>query len=252
MLKDVHQISLAIRNPLVFEGLRRILIDAGFAVSDGMEDEPDLETADDQGKIVIVDHELLGEQPTASIKSMLASRPNSRVVVFASRFHIEDAARAYTAGAYAYIPHDTPFMAIVSMLQLVSMGQKAAPTELIDMLSDPSSHFHFPERHLDLNELGLTQRELSILGFLVMGLPNKAICRELGISESAVKAAVKALLRKLSVQNRTQAAIIAHESELHFAGLRSVSSDSASHQHSSDGNAQRSPEFPGFEGSQHH
>ena len=42
-----------------------------------------------------------------------------------------------------------------------------------------------------------------------MGYPNKVIARRLEIGEATVKVHVKAILRKLNVQNRTQAAICA-------------------------------------------
>jgi len=50
-------------------------------------------------------------------------------------------------------------------------------------------------------------RELEILACLVSGHPNKIISRQLEISEATVKVHVKAILRKIGVQNRTQAAI---------------------------------------------
>ena len=56
---------------------------------------------------------------------------------------------------------------------------------------------------------GLSQRENDILRGLVAGQSNKSIARDLSISEATVKVHVKALLRKMQVTNRTQAAISA-------------------------------------------
>ena len=56
---------------------------------------------------------------------------------------------------------------------------------------------------------GLSEREGDILRGLVAGQANKAIARDLNISEATVKVHVKALLRKMQVTNRTQAAISA-------------------------------------------
>ena len=56
---------------------------------------------------------------------------------------------------------------------------------------------------------GLSERESEILRGLVAGQSNKAIARDLTISEATVKVHVKALLRKMQVTNRTQAAISA-------------------------------------------
>lgn len=55
----------------------------------------------------------------------------------------------------------------------------------------------------------LSGRESQILDCLVRGLPNKLIARQLEMAEATVKVHLKALLRKLNVQNRTQAAILA-------------------------------------------
>lgn len=56
---------------------------------------------------------------------------------------------------------------------------------------------------------GLSDRESEILRGLVAGQSNKGIARDLNISEATVKVHVKALLRKMQVTNRTQAAISA-------------------------------------------
>jgi two-component system, NarL family, nitrate/nitrite response regulator NarL len=54
---------------------------------------------------------------------------------------------------------------------------------------------------------GLSNRELAILRTLMEGASNKVIARRLVITEATVKVHMKAILRKLRLQNRTQAAI---------------------------------------------
>jgi two-component system nitrate/nitrite response regulator NarL len=53
----------------------------------------------------------------------------------------------------------------------------------------------------------LSPREKSILQCLIEGYSNKCIARKIDIAEATVKVHVKAILRKIRVQNRTQAAI---------------------------------------------
>jgi two-component system nitrate/nitrite response regulator NarL len=55
--------------------------------------------------------------------------------------------------------------------------------------------------------LQLSCREAAILNGLVQGAPNKVIAYQLHITEATVKVHVKAILRKIRVKNRTQAAI---------------------------------------------
>ena len=50
-------------------------------------------------------------------------------------------------------------------------------------------------------------REKSILRYLIEGDSNKSIARKIDITEATVKVHVKAILRKIRVHNRTQAAI---------------------------------------------
>src|SRR5258705_11591404 len=53
----------------------------------------------------------------------------------------------------------------------------------------------------------LSTRKKSILRCLIEGDSNKCIARKIDIAEATVKVHVKAILRKIRVQNRTQAAI---------------------------------------------
>ncbi len=57
----------------------------------------------------------------------------------------------------------------------------------------------------------LTPRETEILGLLAEGQSNKVIARNLGISDGTVKLHVKAILRKLDVHSRVEAAVLAVE-----------------------------------------
>ena len=60
----------------------------------------------------------------------------------------------------------------------------------------------------------LTPREREILCHLAEGQSNKVIARNLGISDGTVKLHVKAILRKLEVHSRVEAAVIAVEQNL--------------------------------------
>jgi DNA-binding NarL/FixJ family response regulator len=55
----------------------------------------------------------------------------------------------------------------------------------------------------------LTGRQRDVLDLLVKGMPNKLICRELGLSPNTVKSHVGAIFRALNATNRTQAVLAA-------------------------------------------
>lgn len=67
---------------------------------------------------------------------------------------------------------------------------------------------------------GLTPTQMRVLEGVNSGLLNKQIAFDLGIAEATVKAHMTALMRKLNVHNRTQAAIAAQSL---VQGLRSAS-----------------------------
>ena len=66
-----------------------------------------------------------------------------------------------------------------------------------------------PEPATPLSEL--TPREQEILSHIAEGESNKVIAKHLGISDGTVKLHVKAILRKLGVHSRVEAAVIAVE-----------------------------------------
>ena len=62
-----------------------------------------------------------------------------------------------------------------------------------------------------LAALGLTERQIEVLGYVVQGLRNKEIARALDVAESTVKIHVQHILRKLELNSRVQAAVWAIE-----------------------------------------
>lgn len=56
-------------------------------------------------------------------------------------------------------------------------------------------------------EAALTERELEVLRYLALGLTNKELAQNMGISQDTVKEHVQNVLRKIGVADRTQAAV---------------------------------------------
>jgi DNA-binding NarL/FixJ family response regulator len=58
-----------------------------------------------------------------------------------------------------------------------------------------------------LDSLGLSKRQQDVLAYLLKGLPNKMIAREMGLSVETIKDHVAAVLKALKVSSRTQAVL---------------------------------------------
>ncbi|MGV6815996.1 MAG: response regulator [Thiotrichales bacterium] len=121
-----------------------------------------------------------------------------------------DLVEALRAGAQGYLLKDMePDDLVIALLDIVKGKTVVAPT-LTPVLARvvQGDAVEAPESK-PINSL--TPRETEILGLLAEGLSNKLIARELGISDGTVKLHVKAILRKLEVHSRVEAAVMAVE-----------------------------------------
>lgn len=134
------------------------------------------------------------------------------VVMLTTSNSEHDVADCLRAGARGYLLKDMDPDELVHALRDVVAGKTVVAPELAPVLARVvQGHELFP-RPEPFNEL--TPRELEILALLAEGQSNKAIARNLGISDGTVKLHVKAILRKLGVHSRVEAAVLAVENEI--------------------------------------
>ena len=72
----------------------------------------------------------------------------------------------------------------------------------------------------ELSALGLTERQIEVLGYVVQGLRNKEIARVLDRSEVVVKKHVTATLQALGAPNRTKALVLLSQRGYRVPGMR--------------------------------
>jgi DNA-binding NarL/FixJ family response regulator len=107
---------------------------------------------------------------------------------------------AFECGARAYIPTSVTVEVMIEAIKLVIAGGTYCPTCILQHCG------RRPDARL-ANVENLTPRETAVLKAVRLGLPNKVIAHDLGISESTIKVHVHRIMKKLKVQNRTQVAI---------------------------------------------
>lgn len=155
---------------------------------------------------------------TLSQVQLLRSRhPYERIAIVADCYRPDEILAAFRAGANGYFTGVMNSDVFIKSIELVMMGETVFPPDFRSLLfasdprhrndchpsEDPSQIRMLPEARGSL----LSPRETSILRCLVAGDSNKSIARKIDIAEATVKVHVKAILRKIRVQNRTQAAI---------------------------------------------
>lgn len=139
------------------------------------------------------------------------------VVILTTSNEESDLNKALRSGAQGYLLKDMEPDELVGALRDIQKGKNVVAQDLTDALArmvqgdTPADDDKGPFA-------ALTPREREILCLLAEGQSNKLIARNLGISDGTVKLHVKAILRKLGIHSRVEAAVIAVEQ-----GLRKTS-----------------------------
>jgi DNA-binding NarL/FixJ family response regulator len=163
--------------------------------------------------VVLMDLVMPGEGGLAAMRTLRERLPAARVIVLTSFLDEERLLPALRAGAAGYLLKDVDPHELARAIHAAHAGQAVIdPTvaaRLVDSLATPTT--------TDDGLAKLTRREREVLELIGRGFANKRIALELGIAEKTVKAHVSAVLAKLGVSDRTQAALRA-------AGLASTGS----------------------------
>jgi two-component system nitrate/nitrite response regulator NarL len=204
-MSSVMHVSILGKSEIIREGLRRILIEHGFVV-----DSAEISCADFgelMCDVIIVDaHDI--EEGIQSCLELHARFPECRIVLMMDQYRIVDVARAFTTGAVdGYLIKAISCAPLACALRLIGMGEKVLPSEVAVSLAHLIPRVTWSGQKTGISSLPLSNREVDILGCLVDGDPNKVISQRLRIADATVKVHIKAILRKLNVQNRTQAAM---------------------------------------------
>lgn len=144
--------------------------------------------------------------------------PAAKIVILATEFDYDAMLGAFRAGVQGYLTNDLPWERLAGYLDLIAFGEKIFPSQLAERLIGENMDGVSGGSAATIDSVNLSAREMEILQRLISGLPNKIISRQLCISEATVKVHVKAVLRKLGVANRTQAAIWAAAQGLQALG----------------------------------
>ncbi|QQP90679.1 response regulator transcription factor [Skermanella sp. TT6] len=188
-------------NRLFRQGLRHLLSGTRFEAGAEFDTVKLALEAGDAGFTpdLIISGQPVGDE--ADLRTLREVFPATRILVLADDMSVDVLRTAMGAGADGFLSKNVSPEALIQSLQLIMLGEKVFPTNLAAMLLDISA----PSPQNSIR--GLSPREQEILQLLVTGASNKMIAIRLGITEATVKVHLKTLLRKIDVNNRTQAAI---------------------------------------------
>jgi two-component system nitrate/nitrite response regulator NarL len=211
------------RSPLLREGLARILSAAAFRIVASVPSIDDLaldSILKQQSILLIIDANNHPREAVEQIAHFKNQHPTARIAVLCSDCKSSDIVAAFQSGASAYFVSVASCDALIKFLDLVMLGETILPPEILPFLLD-----HEDEQEdsgigrdvamhaTELAEAGskfaprLSAQERSVLRCLLDGDANKVIARKIHIAEATVKVHIKTILRKIRVENRTQAAL---------------------------------------------
>jgi two-component system nitrate/nitrite response regulator NarL len=150
------------------------------------------------------------EVSETAIDTMINAYADVRIMVLSAELSVDELGACLRVGARGYLLSSISKEALVHSLTLVLLGETVFPSGLANAWV--SGNLSRRRNAVVAPVQNLTNRENDILGCLMDGSSNKLIARNLGITEATVKIHMKSLIRKIGVQNRTQAALWAIES----------------------------------------
>lgn len=167
-----------------------------------------IEIVDDKKPdLVLMDLKMPVMNGVEAIRQIRKTHPDIKIIVLTTYDDDEWVFDAIRAGASGYLLKDTPRGDLLKAIR----GTMAGKT-YVDPSVAGKVFYHASDRQTQPTSLiasKLSERELEILGLLAKGLNNKDISDRLFLSEGTVRNHVSAILAKLGVSDRTQAAVIA-------------------------------------------
>jgi DNA-binding NarL/FixJ family response regulator len=135
-----------------------------------------------------------------------AALPDVPILVISSLTSVPVVHALMQEGAAGFLPKDTSASVLRDALRIIAEGGKYVHSSYDGDPSETEEDAQFEAMHPKLAEL--TPQQQKIMRLICAGKANKQIAYELSLAEATVKAHITALLRRLGVNNRTQAAVL--------------------------------------------
>jgi DNA-binding NarL/FixJ family response regulator len=195
-------------HPVVRQGLRTFLdlqddLEVVGESADGQSCVDDAERL--RPDVILLDLRMPGADGVAALHGLRAAGNPAKVLVITSFTEPSAVLPAVRAGASGYVYKDIDPPALAAAIRSVHAGHVLLHPDVARLLASGEAR---------PGAADLTAREREVLAELARGRSNREIARELSLSEKTVKTHVSAILGKLGVQDRTQAALHAVRSGL--------------------------------------
>ncbi len=152
--------------------------------------------------VVVMDLAMPELDGVGATREILASMPETKILILTSFGTSQDISNALSAGAYGAAYKSIPNAELISAIRRVAEGKRVVSSEIQNIMkNDPPVQ-------------GLSPRQLEILESVTRGLSTKQIALQFSISRESVKTHIARIFRKIGAANRAEAITIALKSHL--------------------------------------
>ncbi|WP_036718996.1 response regulator transcription factor [Paenibacillus sp. JCM 10914] len=160
--------------------------------------------------VVLMDLVMDGMDGIETTRQLMKQFPNLKVIVLTSYLDDEKMYPVIEAGAFSYLLKTSRASEVADAIRAAARGQSVLESQVASKMMN---RFRHPQNETAAHH-DLTDREMEVLRLLAQGKSNQDIADDLIIGIKTVKFHVTNILSKLSVEDRTQAAIYAYKNGL--------------------------------------
>jgi NarL family two-component system response regulator LiaR len=195
---------------VVRKGLRALLDrEPGIEVIGEAEDGEQALRALVRGRpdVILMDLEMPGIGGIEATRQIAEQHPEARIVVLTSHAAAQDVLPALKAGALGYVLKHSAPAEVLHAIRQAHLGETVLHPSIARMVLQ---ELHRPAAATTPRPSEpLSERELDVLRLVARGMSNQQIANQLVVGEATVRSHVSAILRKLDLASRTQAALYA-------------------------------------------
>lgn len=153
--------------------------------------------------VVLLDIRMPDGDGLSTLEKLRQKVPSTKVVMLSTYDNPTYVARAVALGASDFVLKGATRDAIIETIKAAAAGESPSRSGELRRVASTMK----VRQVVEDDEVPLTQRETQVLRHVALGLSNKEIGRSLEISVETVKEHVQNILRKIAVNDRTQAAV---------------------------------------------
>ena len=213
MRQQTVSIIVADDHPLFREALQQAVGNmfekASFVEADSFDALQGVVSENEDSDLVLLDLDMPGAHGFSALVWLRTQYPALPVVIVSAAGDPRVMRRSVEFGSSGFIPKSSSLETIAGAIDSVLGGDVWLPESALATEDEALRE----DQELAQRIGTLTPQQFRVLMMLADGLLNKQIAGELGVSEATIKAHVTAILRKMGLRSRTQAAVAARRLE---------------------------------------